>query len=115
MNVMRTVRELENAGAAAIQIEDQILPKKCGHLNDKKLASPEEMAAKIAAACRARQHVRIMARTDAVTQEGIDAAIARRAALSEGRRRCDLRRSADIGSDVPPFQRSGGCARCWPI
>jgi methylisocitrate lyase len=77
MNVMRTVRELENAGAAAIQIEDQILPKKCGHLNDKKLAPPEDMAAKIAAACRARRHIRIMARTDAVTQEGIEAAIAR--------------------------------------
>ena len=50
LNVMRTVRELEDAGAAAIQIEDQLLPKKCGHLNDKRLAPPEEMAAKIAAA-----------------------------------------------------------------
>jgi methylisocitrate lyase len=77
MNVMRTVRELESAGAAAIQIEDQILHKKCGHLNDKKLAPAEDMAAKISAACRARRHVRIMARTDAVTQEGIESAIAR--------------------------------------
>ena len=62
---MRTVRELEDAGAAAIQIEDQILPKKCGHLNDKRLVPPEEMAAKIAAAVRARRHLRIIARTDA--------------------------------------------------
>jgi methylisocitrate lyase len=77
LNVMRTVRELEDAGAAAVQIEDQMLPKKCGHLNDKRLVAPEEMAAKIAAAVRARRHLRIIARTDAVGVEGIDAAIAR--------------------------------------
>lgn len=77
LNVMRLVRELEDAGAAAIQIEDQILPKKCGHLNDKKLATADEMAAKIAAARRARRHLRILARTDAVGQEGIEAGIAR--------------------------------------
>ncbi|MCO5090588.1 methylisocitrate lyase [Bosea sp. (in: a-proteobacteria)] len=77
LNVVRMVRELEDAGAAAVQIEDQILPKKCGHLNDKKLASPQEMAAKIAAARKARRHLRIVARTDALAQEGIEAAIAR--------------------------------------
>jgi methylisocitrate lyase len=77
LNVMRLVRELEDAGAAAIQIEDQILPKKCGHLNDKKLASADDMAAKIAAARKARRHLRIVARTDAVGQEGIAAGIAR--------------------------------------
>ena len=42
LNVARMVRELEDAGAAAVQIEDQVLPKKCGHLSDKRLASPEE-------------------------------------------------------------------------
>jgi methylisocitrate lyase len=73
LNVMRTVRELEDAGAAAIQIEDQQLPKKCGHLDDKRLVAPEEMAAKVAAAVRAR----IIARTDAARVEGLDAAIAR--------------------------------------
>jgi methylisocitrate lyase len=77
LNVMRTVRELEAAGAGGVQIEDQHLPKKCGHLNDKKLAEPEEMAERIAAARRARRHIRIVARTDAVAQEGIEAAIAR--------------------------------------
>jgi methylisocitrate lyase len=77
LNVMRTVRELEDAGAAAIQIEDQILPKKCGHLNDKKLAGVEDMAAKVAAAKRARRSLRIIARTDAVAQEGIEAGISR--------------------------------------
>lgn len=77
LNVMRTVRELEDAGAAAVQIEDQLLPKKCGHLNDKKLATPHDMAAKISAARRARRHVRIVARTDSVASEGIEAGIAR--------------------------------------
>src|SRR5712671_4787158 len=52
--ILSVVRELEDAGAAAIQIEDQLLPKKCGHLNDKLLASTEEAAARIAAARRAR-------------------------------------------------------------
>ena len=54
INVMRTVRELEAASAAALQIEDQILPKKCGHLNDKRLVSVDDMCAKVTAARRAR-------------------------------------------------------------
>jgi len=77
LNVMRTVRELEEAGAAAIQIEDQMLPKKCGHLNDKKLVEPEEMASKIGAAVRARRHLRVIARTDAVAVEGMSGALRR--------------------------------------
>ena len=77
VNVMRLVVELEQAGAAAVQLEDQILPKKCGHLSDKLLAEPGAMAAKIAAAVKARRHLRIIARTDAAASEGIDAAIAR--------------------------------------
>jgi methylisocitrate lyase len=77
LNVMHTVRSLEDAGAAAVQIEDQILPKKCGHLNDKKLADPLHMAAKIAAARKARRHLMIVARTDAAAEEGIDGAVAR--------------------------------------
>lgn len=77
MNVMRTVRELETAGAAAMQMEDQVLPKKCGHLNGKQLVTTEEMCEKIAAARRARTHLRIVARTDAVANEGLDGGIAR--------------------------------------
>ena len=85
LSVMRAVRELEDAGAAAIQIEDQVLPKKCGHLNDKQLAAPEEMAARIRAAARARRHARIIARTDAAAAEGLQAALARaRLYLSAG-------------------------------
>ena len=77
LNVMRVVRELEDAGAAAVQIEDQLLPKKCGHLNDKLLAAPEEGAARIAAARRARRSLRIIARTDAAGSEGVEGALAR--------------------------------------
>ncbi|MGA7541122.1 MAG: methylisocitrate lyase [Steroidobacteraceae bacterium] len=77
LNVMHTVRAFEDAGAAAVHIEDQLLPKKCGHLNDKKLAAPEDMAAKIAAAARARTHLYIIARTDAAASEGLDGAVAR--------------------------------------
>jgi methylisocitrate lyase len=77
LNVMHMVRCFEDAGAAAVQIEDQLLPKKCGHLNDKKLAEPNDMAAKIAAAARARRDLYIIARTDAAGSEGMDGAVAR--------------------------------------
>ena len=55
LNVMHMVRTFEDAGAAAVHIEDQLLPKKCGHLNDKKLADARDMAAKVAAAAKARR------------------------------------------------------------
>ena len=60
-----------------MHIEDQLLPKKCGHLNDKKLADAHDMAAKVAAARKARRHLYIIARTDAAASEGIDGAVAR--------------------------------------
>ena len=77
LNVMSMVRSFEDAGAAAVHIEDQILPKKCGHLNDKKLADAHDMANKVAAARKARRHLYIMARTDAAASEGMDGAVAR--------------------------------------
>src|ERR1700756_3038752 len=77
LNVMHMVRAFEEAGAAAVQIEDQLLPKKCGHLNDKKLAPAQDMAAKVAAARKARKHLYIIARTDAAASEGLEGAIAR--------------------------------------
>ena len=77
LNVMHMVRSFEDAGAGAVHIEDQLLPKKCGHLNDKKLAEPQDMAAKVAAAARARRHLFIIARTDAAASEGMDGAVAR--------------------------------------
>ena len=77
LNVMQMVRAFEDAGAAAVQIEDQLLPKKCGHLNDKKLAPAADMAAKVSAARKARRHLYIVARTDGLEREGLDGAIAR--------------------------------------
>ena len=77
LNVMHMVRTFEDAGAGAVHIEDQLLPKKCGHLNDKKLADAHDMAAKVAAARRARRHLFIIARTDAAASEGMDGAVTR--------------------------------------
>ncbi len=77
LNVMHMVRSFEDAGAAAVHLEDQLLPKKCGHLNDKRLADPRDMAAKVAAAVRARKSLFVMARTDAAASEGLDGAVAR--------------------------------------
>lgn len=79
VNVERTVQELERAGAAAIQLEDQQLPKRCGHLSGKQLVSPEAMCEKLRAAVNARQDedLVIIARTDARGGEGLEAAIER--------------------------------------
>jgi methylisocitrate lyase len=77
LNVMHMVRVFEESGAGAVHLEDQLLPKKCGHLNDKKLADARDMAAKVAAARKARRHLYIIARTDAVASEGMDAAVDR--------------------------------------
>src|SRR6185437_14168266 len=79
LNVIRTVREFERAGANAIQLEDQDFPKRCGHLDGKALIPAEEMCGKIRAAVDTRQsrETLIMARTDAVAVEGFDRAIER--------------------------------------
>ncbi len=79
LNVQHTVRTLEAAGAAAIQIEDQQMPKRCGHLSGKALVSADEMTGKIRAAVDARAHAAtlIIARTDAVAVEGFAPAIER--------------------------------------
>lgn len=77
LNVMHMVRVFEEAGAGAVHLEDQLLPKKCGHLNDKKLAPASDMAAKIAAAARAARDLVVIARTDAVASEGLEGAVAR--------------------------------------
>ena len=79
LNVQRTVRLFERAGASAIQLEDQSYPKRCGHLREKRLISAQEMAGKIKAACDARGDAGtlIIARTDAVAVEGFEAAVKR--------------------------------------
>ena len=84
VNVMRTVREYEKAGVAVIQLEDQVMPKKCGHMIGREVVSMEEMVGKIKAACDARQgDMMIMARTDARTVHGIDVALERAHAYKE--------------------------------
>ena len=79
LNVQRTVRVFERAGASAIQLEDQTMPKRCGHLADKSLISATEMAGKIKAAVDARHSAEtlIIARTDAVAVEGFERAVDR--------------------------------------
>ena len=90
LNVQRTVRLLERAGATAIQLEDQTFPKRCGHLQDKSLIPAMEMVGKIKAAvdARASSETLIIARTDAVAVEGFDQAIDR------------AERYAEAGADV---------------
>lgn len=77
LNVMHMVRTFEDAGAGAVHLEDQILPKKCGHLNGKSLVPAADMAAKIAAAKKASRDIVVIARTDAACVEGFDGAIER--------------------------------------
>jgi len=79
VNVQRTVRLYERAGVACIQLEDQVAPKKCGHMQGRQLISADEMAGKVKAACDARRNdeLVIMARTDARTSMGIEQAIER--------------------------------------
>jgi carboxyvinyl-carboxyphosphonate phosphorylmutase len=79
LNVRRTVQELERAGAAAIQLEDQVSPKRCGHFAGKDVISREEMVQKIRAAVEARRDPAtvIIGRTDALAVDGIDGAIER--------------------------------------
>jgi 2-methylisocitrate lyase-like PEP mutase family enzyme len=77
LNVVRTVKSFERAGAAAIQLEDQAAPKRCGHLDGKALVTAAEMVGKIKAALDARKQALIVARTDAIAVEGFDAAMER--------------------------------------
>jgi 2-methylisocitrate lyase-like PEP mutase family enzyme len=79
LNVARTVRELEKAGASALQMEDQVAPKRCGHMRGKQVVSTGEMVGKIRAALDARRDAAtmIVARTDALTVEGFEAALER--------------------------------------
>jgi len=85
LNVRRTIQHLERAGASAIQLEDQSSPKRCGHLQGKSVISSQEMSGKIRAAVDARrnQDTVIIARTDAIATEGLDAAIERAARYAE--------------------------------
>jgi 2-methylisocitrate lyase-like PEP mutase family enzyme len=90
LNVQRTMRLFERAGATAVQLEDQSFPKRCGHLEDKSLVPAEEMVGKIKAAtdARLRADTLVIARTDAVAVEGFERAVER------------AERYAEAGADV---------------
>jgi 2-methylisocitrate lyase-like PEP mutase family enzyme len=85
LNVQRTVRMFERMGASALQLEDQTMPKRCGHLDGKSLISQSEMAGKIRAACDARvsDETLIIGRTDAIAVEGFERALERAEAYLE--------------------------------
>jgi 2-methylisocitrate lyase-like PEP mutase family enzyme len=84
LNVMRTIREYEAAGVAALHIEDQVAPKRCGHMAGKQVIPQGEMVEKVRAAMEARQgELVIIARTDARAVEGLDAALERARAYRE--------------------------------
>ncbi len=85
LNMVRTVKTLERAGAAGLQIEDQVFPKKCGHFDGKEVVPLEEMLAKIKAAADSRRDgdLQIVARTDARAVLGLQAAIDRAGAMIE--------------------------------
>jgi carboxyvinyl-carboxyphosphonate phosphorylmutase len=97
LNVVRTVQEFERAGCAGIQLEDQVFPKRCGHMEGKELILKDEMVAKIRAAVHARksEDTVIIARTDARAVNGFDDAVARARAYS------------DAGADVIFFEAPG--------
>lgn len=84
-NVARTVRQMERAGVGGFFIEDQVFPKRCGHMAGKEIVSVEDMAGKLKAALDSRQDetILIMARTDAVATDGIQAALDRMALYRE--------------------------------
>jgi 2,3-dimethylmalate lyase len=85
INVIRTVQEFERAGVAAIHLEDQVMPKKCGHMEGKQVIPGREMVEKVRAAVDARRSADflVIARTDAAAVEGLDAAITRGHAYRE--------------------------------
>jgi 2-methylisocitrate lyase-like PEP mutase family enzyme len=113
LNVGRTMRLFERAGARAIQLEDQAFPKRCGHLDDKTLIPPEEMIGKLKAALDARRsrETLVIARTDAVAVEGFDRAVARAVSyrdtgadilfIEAPKTRAELQRIAPAVSNVP--------------
>ena len=117
LNVQRTVRGFERAGAAMLQLEDQTSPKRCGHLQGKAVVPTSEMCGKLRAALDARHspETLVLARTDALAVEGLDAALDR----AEAYRPvvwtpCSLKRCARPRRCRPPAPALRSVCRCWP-
>lgn len=110
LNVARTVRLFERAGANALQIEDQTFPKRCGHLVDKTLVPRGEMAGKIKAAVDARacEATLIIARTDAIAVEGVGPALERAAAYAEAGADMLFLEAPRSGSEIEEIPRRIG-------
>ena len=106
MSAARTVTLLEDAGMAGCHLEDQVNPKRCGHLDGKAVVPTAEMVRRLRAAVSARRDPNfvICARTDAAGIEGIDAAIERATGLRRRRRRSDLHRGAAEPADFERFR-----------
>ena len=111
LNVARMVRELEDAEPRPSRSRTRSCPRSAGHLSDKRLVSPEEMARKVAAAVRAARHLRIVARTDALDLEGLDRAIARARLYQRGRRARDLPGGAPDGGGAARLLRGHSGSR----
>ncbi len=115
LNVFRTINQLIACGAAGCFLEDQVWPKKCGHMQGKQVIPREEYIYKIRAAVEARKDrdFFIVARTDALAVSGMDEAVARVEAALRGRRGCQLYRSAGLrstaGGDRSAFARTQCC------
>lgn len=118
LNAQRTMRAYERAGAAALQVEDQTYPKRCGHLKDKSLIPQAEMAGKIAAMAdaRASDDTLIIARTDAIAVEGIDAAMRRAESYITAGADALFIEAPRSGDELAMIGRSfGGASRFSPI
>lgn len=126
MNVHHTVRQFEQAGVAGVNIEDQVHPKRCGHMPGKEVVPLIEMVKKVEAACLARRddHFMIIARTDALALEGIEGALRRiRAYVAAGadmifpdaaRSEDDIKRIVEAAGDVPVTINMGFGIRSRP-
>lgn len=126
MNVHHTVRQFEQAGLAGVNIEDQVHPKRCGHMPGKEVVPLIEMVKKVEAACLARRddHFMIIARTDALALEGIEGALRRvRAYVAAGadmifpdaaRSEDDIKRIVEAAGDVPVTINMGFGIRSRP-
>ena len=106
LNAYRTVAELESAGAAAVQIEDQTMPKRCGHLDGKRVADIGDFVPKLRAADAARKSALIVARTDAAAVLGVDEAIRRGNAFREAGADAVFPDALESAADFARYARS---------